>query len=58
MGPAGNLYASNGAGAASYPEIGDEVVVAFMNGDPRFPVIIGRLYSKKNPPSVNSGTLY
>lgn len=48
----GNFYASNGVGAVFYPEIGDEVVVAFMNGDPRFPVIIGSLYSKKNPPPV------
>jgi uncharacterized protein involved in type VI secretion and phage assembly len=32
--------------------VGDEVVVAFMNGDPRFPVILGSLYSQKNPPPV------
>jgi len=44
----GTVHASNGF----YPEIGDEVVVAFMNGDPRFPVIIGSLYSKQNPPPV------
>jgi Rhs element Vgr protein len=49
----GSLYASNGIGAVFYPEVGDEVVVAFMNGDPRFPVIIGSLYSKKNPPPVS-----
>jgi len=48
----GSFYASNGIGAEFYPEIGDEVVVAFMNGDPRFPVILGSLYSKKNPPPV------
>lgn len=46
----GNTYASNGFGAAFYPEIGDEVVVAFMNNDPRFPVILGSLYSKTRPP--------
>lgn len=48
----GSFYASNSFGAEFYPEIGDEVVVAFMNGDPRFPVILGSLYSKKNPPPV------
>lgn len=48
----GGFYASNGFGAEFYPETGDEVVVAFMNGDPRFPVILGALYSKKNPPPV------
>lgn len=48
----GSFYASNGIGAEFYPEVGDEVVVAFMNGDPRFPVIVGSLYSKKNPPPV------
>ena len=48
----GTVHGSSGIGAAFYPEIGDEVVVAFMNGDPRFPVIIGSLYSKRNPPPV------
>ncbi|QNQ09714.1 type VI secretion system tip protein VgrG [Sphingomonas alpina] len=48
----GGFYASRGVGALFYPEVGDEVVVAFMNGDPRFPVIMGSLYSKKNPPPV------
>ena len=48
----GGFYASQGFGAEFYPEVGDEVVVAFMNGDPRFPVILGALYSKKNPPPL------
>lgn len=48
----GSFYASSQFGAEFYPEIGDEVVVAFMDGDPRFPVIVGSLYSKKNPPPV------
>ena len=46
----GSFYASNGVGANFYPEIGDEVVVAFLNGDPRYPVILGSLYSAKNIP--------
>ncbi len=46
----GSYYASNGVGVAFFPEIGDEVVVAFLSGDPRYPVILGSLYSKANPP--------
>jgi len=48
----GSFYAYSGIGAEFYPEIEEEVVVAFMNDDPRFPVIVGSLYSKKNPPPV------
>lgn len=46
----GTFYASNKVGAFFYPEVGDEVVVAFLNEDPRYPVILGSLYSKKLPP--------
>lgn len=46
----GAFYASNGVGVNFYPEIGDEAVVAFMNGDPRYPVYLGSLYSKMKPP--------
>mgnify|MGYP005991925015 CR=1 FL=1 len=46
-----NFYASSGAGAFFMPEVGDEVVVGFLNEDPRFPIILGSLYSsKKNKP--------
>ncbi len=47
-----NLYATNTAGTFFYPEIGDEVILGFLNEDPRFPVILGSLYSseKKAPP--------
>ncbi len=45
-------HATNGAGFQFWPEQGDEVVVAFMNNDPRFPVVLGSLYSKhKAPPN-------
>jgi Rhs element Vgr protein len=46
----GSFYASNGVGCAFFPEIGDEVMVAFLSGDPRYPVVMGSLYSAKNPP--------
>ncbi|HAN77007.1 MAG TPA: hypothetical protein DCQ31_04140 [Bacteroidales bacterium] len=32
------------------PEIGDEVVIGFMNDDARYPIIIGNLHSSKNKP--------
>jgi uncharacterized protein involved in type VI secretion and phage assembly len=41
-------YASAGFGSFFIPEIGDEVVLAYFNNDPGFPVIIGSLYSQKN----------
>lgn len=52
----GSFYASNGIGSNFYPEIGDEVVLAFLNGDPRYPVILGSLYSKANPPPYPPAT--
>ncbi|MDX2286887.1 MAG: type VI secretion system tip protein VgrG [Bacteroidia bacterium] len=44
------MYASNSFGAFFMPEVGDEVLVVFVNQDPRSPVIIGSLYGKKNKP--------
>ena len=40
-----NFYATSGAGAFFFPEVGDEVVVGFLNEDPRYPIILGSLYS-------------
>ena len=41
-----------GAGKARgwwvHPEINDEVIVAFENGDPRLPIVIGGVWSEKN----------
>ena len=46
-----NFYATSGAGAFFLPEVGDEVVVGFLNEDPRYPIILGSLYSStKNKP--------
>lgn len=42
------IYANNGAGVFFYPEIGDEVVVGFLNNDPQNPIVVGNLFSKKN----------
>lgn len=40
-----NFYSTNNAGAFFLPEAGDEVVLGFLNEDPRFPVILGSMYS-------------
>jgi Rhs element Vgr protein len=45
-----NFYASDEFGAFFIPEIGDEVVLGYLNNDPAHPVILGSLYSPKNPP--------
>jgi Rhs element Vgr protein len=47
----GNFYASSGIGAFFFPEVNDEVVVGFFNDDPRFPVILGSLYSSGRAPA-------
>ena len=38
--------ASEDSGFIWYPEVGDQVIVGFLMNDPRFPVILGSLYSK------------
>ena len=43
-------YAGNGYGAVFVPEKGDEVLVAFVHGDMRFPIVIGGLYNGKDKP--------
>jgi Rhs element Vgr protein len=40
-----NFYSTNGAGAFFLPETGDEVILGFLNEDPRYPVILGSVYS-------------
>ncbi len=42
-------YAGNKYGAFALPEVGDEVVVAFRMGDLNCPIVIGSLWSGKNP---------
>ena len=45
------FYASNTFGTFFMPEVGDEVILGFMNDDPRFPIILGSVYSSKLPAS-------
>jgi uncharacterized protein involved in type VI secretion and phage assembly len=43
-----NLFAGNGYGSTWTPELEDEVLVAFVHGDLRFPVVLGGLYNGKD----------
>lgn len=43
------MDAGNERGFVFRPEIGDEVIVGFVNDDPRHPVILGQLHSSANP---------
>lgn len=45
-------YASEKAGFFFMPEIEDEVVLGFLNADPRYPIILGSLYSSKHEPPL------
>ncbi len=47
-----SMDAGSGRGWVWYPEIGDEVVVGFLNDDPRDAIILSRLYSSANAPHI------
>jgi phage baseplate assembly protein V len=49
-------YAGNGYGAVFVPEEGDEVLVAFIHGDMRFPIVLGGLYNGKDKPPTDRTT--
>ncbi|ROZ72670.1 type VI secretion system tip protein VgrG [Ramlibacter sp. WS9] len=44
------LHASDGFGTFFVPEIGDEVLLGYLNNDPSYPVILGSVYSSKRKP--------
>lgn len=46
-----SFYASNSFGAFFYPEVNDEVILGFVDGNPGYPVILGSLYSSALPPA-------
>ena len=57
-------WAGNGWGTYFWPRINDEVVVAFLDGDPDNPVVVGSVYNGVNTPkyplpdnSTRSGVL-
>ncbi|WP_339893725.1 type VI secretion system tip protein VgrG [uncultured Algibacter sp.] len=46
------FYASIGFGNFFYPEVGDEVILGFLDDNPSAPIILGSVYSKKNIPTL------
>ena len=44
----GSPYASKDMGLCLYPEAYDEVIVTFVDDDPRYPLILGALHNPKN----------
>jgi Rhs element Vgr protein len=46
----GNFYSSGGFGSFFLPEVDDEVIVGFLNDDPRYPIILGSMYSHARKP--------
>jgi uncharacterized protein involved in type VI secretion and phage assembly len=52
----GSFYAGRDRGAVFYHEIEDEVVLGFLDNDPRYPIILGSLYSSARPgPPATAG---
>lgn len=43
-----SAYASDEVGLLFFPEIDSEVVVGFINDDPRSPIVLGSMYGKKH----------
>lgn len=43
-------YASNAFGAFFVPEVGDEVLIGYLNADPSHPLVLGSLYSSSRKP--------
>ena len=47
-----SIYASNNCGITFLPEKGDEVILGFIENNPKEPIIIGNVYNSKNKSSV------
>lgn len=45
-----HLFAGNGYGSTWIPEIDDEVLVGFVHGDLRLPIVLGGLYNGRDKP--------
>jgi len=50
-------FAGSDRGAFFLPDVGDEVLIVFMNGDPRFPLVLGGLWNGNagTPADIESG---
>ena len=49
-----NVFAGENRGMVFRPELDDEVVLGFINGDPRDPVILGALHSNVNTAPIEA----
>jgi uncharacterized protein involved in type VI secretion and phage assembly len=45
-----SAFAGNNRGAFLIPDVGDEVLVSFVNGDARFPIVLGGLWNGQDTP--------
>lgn len=50
-------FAGNNRGAFLIPDVGDEVLVSFVNGDARFPIVFGGLWNGQSttPEQISGG---
>lgn len=48
--PVSQAWAGAGFGGVTVPRIGQEVLVAFLDGDPDRPVVVGRVFTEQQPP--------
>jgi uncharacterized protein involved in type VI secretion and phage assembly len=48
-------FAGDARGAFFVPDVGDEVVVAFLNGDARQAIVLGAVWNGKNKPAEQLG---
>jgi len=50
-------FAGNNRGAFLIPDVGDEVLVSFVNGDARFPIVLGGLWNGQStaPEQISNG---
>jgi uncharacterized protein involved in type VI secretion and phage assembly len=50
-------FAGKNRGVFFIPDVGDEVVVSFVNGDPRYPIVIGGLWNGDDtaPEQISGG---
>lgn len=52
----GAIYAGDNRGFYSLPEVDDEVLVSFLNNDPRHAVVLGSLYNGRATPPITAAT--
>jgi uncharacterized protein involved in type VI secretion and phage assembly len=48
-------FAGNNRGAFFIPDVGDEVLVTYIAGDPRFPIVLGGLWNGHDSPPETLG---